>query len=451
MIPMQLNSKHLILVSTLWLGSLAATFYFGKTTGETTASQNPATGSNAQSSSNKSPGGNANSAKSAVAADTIPLKTILAQMKTMMRGGGSMQNPNTMMKLMGLLDKISPDDFPAALAEAEGMTDPQSKMLLQMAVLGKWAATDGPGAMKYAEEHSKNMGMMAQMAKMSVASAWAENDPEAVWKWYQSTKDGDNAGPMGGGMVLVSLFSNMAAKNPEQAFKRLAEIEGPSKQMALAGMFQSALFDADKRNAILVQVDAMPDKSERDQAKQSMLSQWMMMAPDEATDYIKSQPAADQTLLRQTAGQMLMMNDPKKGAAFMMDGATDADRAERYSTVISSWAHTDTNAAGNWLNSQPKGPELDKAKQSFVYAAATKDPESAMTWASTITDENTKTAAVTHAYTTWKKTDATAAEKALQASGLTPEKIQAVQTKGNLLQAPAAGPTATESLPELVK
>ncbi len=437
---MQLHQKHLILVGTLWLGSLAATYYFGKTKGETAAADNRTAGSTAESSSSKGPGGkagaNAASAKTNAVGDTVPLKTILAQMKTMMRGGGSMQNPNTMMKLMGLLDKISPDDFPAALAEAEGMTDPQSKMLLQMAVLGKWAATDGPAAMKYAEEHSKNMGMMAQMAKMSVASAWAENDPEAVWKWYQSTKDADSAGPMGGGMVLVSLFSSLAAKDPQLAFKRLGELEGPTKQMALAGMFQSALFDPDKRNAILAQVDAMSDKSERDQAKQSMLGQWMMMAPEEATAYVKSQPAAEQATLRQTAGQMLMMTDPKKGAAFIMDGATDADRAERYSSVVSSWAHMDTNAAGNWLNEQPKGPELDKAKQSFVFAAATKDPESAMTWAATITDETTKTTAITHAYSAWKKTDAAAAEKALQASGLTPEKIQALQNQGATPAAP---------------
>ncbi len=431
---MQLNQKHLILVGTLWLGSLAATYHFGKSTGVSTAANNPTAGSSAESSSSKGPGGKANAnsaaAKSAAASDTLPLKTILTQMKSMMRSGGSMQNPTTMMKLMGLLDKISPDDFPAALAEAEGMTDPQSKMLLQMAVLGKWAATNGPEAMKYAEEHSKNMGMMAQMAKMSVASAWAENDPEAVWKWYQGAKDADSAGPMGGGMVLVSLFSSMAAQNPELAFKRLGEIDGPSKQMALAGMFQASLFDPDKRNAILAQVDAMPDKTERDQAKQSMLGQWMMMAPEEATAYVKSQPIAEQALLRQTTGQMLMMTDPKKGAAFIMDGATDADRAERYSSVVSSWAHMDTNAAGTWLNGQPKGPELDKAKQSFVFAAAAKDPESAMTWAATITDETTKTTAITHAYSAWKKTDAAAAEKALQASGLPAEKIQALQNQG---------------------
>ena len=431
---MQLTTPRILLVGSLWLGSLAATYHFGKSSAANESGGALSDKSNVHVAGGSGSNGNKNSSASATKAggsDVLPLKTILAQMKTMLRGG-SMQNPNTMMKLMGLLDKISPEDFPAALAEAEAMTEPQAKMMLQMAVLGKWASTNGPEAMKYAEEHAKNMGMMAQMAKMSVASAWAENDPEAVWKWYQSTKDNDNAGPMGGGMVLVSLFSNMAAQNPELAFKRLGELEGPTKQMALAGMFQGAMFDADKRTAILAQVDAMPDKTERDQARQSMLGQWMMFAPEEATDYIKRQPAAEQTALRQTAGQMLMMSDPKKGAAFIMDGATDADRSERYSSVVSSWAHMDANAAGTWLNAQPKGPELDKAKQSFVFAAATKDPESAMTWATTITDDNLKATAVGHAYTMWKKTDAAQADKALQASGLPQEKIQTLQT--------AAGP-----------
>jgi hypothetical protein len=139
------------------------------------------------------------------------------------------------------------------------MTDPQSKMLLYMAVLGKWAETDGPEAMAYAQEHSKTLGMMGQMAKMSVAGAWSEKDPEAVWTWYNDNRGSADSGPMGGQMVLMSLFSSLAARDPDLAFKRLAELDGSGKQMALAGMFQSALFDDAKRTTLLTHIDALED------------------------------------------------------------------------------------------------------------------------------------------------------------------------------------------------
>jgi hypothetical protein len=431
--PMKITTTTLLGAATVWLGTLYGAYHFGKkqpsgqagdgATGITTQSDGTAgSGSKSRGPSNDA---GPNAAQPG-AGDTLPVKQVLAKLKAVLRMGG-MQNPNAMMKAMALLDKLRPEDFQAALAEAESMTDQQSKMMIHMAVLGKWAETDGAAAMKYAEEHGKSLGMMGGMGKMSVAAAWAEKDPEAVWKWYNDTKGNNEGGPMGGQMVLMSLFSNLAAKDAPAAFKRLEELEPGQKQMALAGIFQSAMFDADKRTEVLKHVDSIPDRQERQTAKQSMLSQWMMLEPDTAIDYVKSQPTEDQALLRQTAGQMLMMSNPKKGAEFMLEGVTDADRAQRYSGVVAGWAYQDPNAAGNWLKEQPQGPHLDQAKQSFVTATAERDPGSAMVWATTITEPTMREIATGHAYRAWKKQDPKLADEALKSSGLAPDQITRLQ------------------------
>lgn len=434
---MQLKPITIIGLGALWIATIAGAFYLGKDQPKSEGKLSSQPGSS--NSEALTPGGASKGSKNANAgtktaqggggesSEGIPLKQLLAQLKGTMRLGG-MQNPNAMMKAMALLDKIRPEDFQEALSEAEAMTDQQMKMLVHMTVLGKWAEQDGPAAMKYAEEHSQEKGMMAQMAKMSVAAAWAEKDPEAVWKWYNDQK-GEDTGPMGGQMVLMSLFSSMAAKDPEMAFKRLAEIEGPGKQMAIAGMFQSSMFDESKRAEILKLVDAMPDKSERDQAKMSMISQWVMLAPDEAIAYVKSQPAEEGNMLRTQVGTMYMMSNPKKGADFILEGATDENKAQKYSTIIGSWAHQDPNAAGAWLNEQPQGPHLDDARNSFVYATAQTDPGSAMVWATTITEPSKREASTSFAYQAWKKKDQASADEALGKSGLSAEQVQRIQSQ----------------------
>ena len=432
---MQFKPITIIGLGGLWIATLAGAFYLGKDqlknegklSGQPGTSNPEALTPGGASKGSKKAGTKDASGGGATNAEGIPLKQLLAQLKGSMRLGG-MQNPNAMMKAMALLDKIRPEDFQEALNEAENMTDQQMKMLVHMTVLGKWAEQDGPAAMKYAEEHSKEKGMMAQMAKMSVASAWAEKDPEAVWKWYNDQK-GEDSGPMGGQMVLMSLFSSMAAKDPEMAFKRLAEIEGPGKQMAIAGMFQSSMFDESKRAEILKLVDAMPDKSEREQAKMSMISQWVMLAPDDAIAYVKSQPAEEGNMLRTQVGQMYMMTNPKKGADFILEGATDENKAQKYSTIIGSWAHQDPNAAGTWLNEQPQGPHLDEARNSFVFATSQTDPGSAMVWATTITEPTKREAATSFAYQAWKKKDQASADEALGKSGLTAEQVQRIQSQ----------------------
>ncbi|MFN0126585.1 MAG: hypothetical protein ACKV19_07870 [Verrucomicrobiales bacterium] len=453
---MKLNATSLTAAGTLWAASLIAAWYAGKhqTTSSLAAVQAGASaaGARAISTPDNSPGGRRGASIGPAGTNPskpLTAKQIIAKVTGSMRAG-SMMNPMGTMKSMALLDEIRPEDIPAALAEVEGLRDQQQRMMLQMALLGKWAETDAPAAMQYAEEHPAGAGMMAQMAKLSVAAAWAEKDPDAVWAWYKAQPEDDKSGTMGGNMVLASLFSQMAAQDPAQAFRRLEELDGAGRQMALAGMFQASLFDEEKRSAILAQVDALPDTAERTQARQAMLGQWAMMAPDEALDWVKSRPAAEQGNLREAMGPMLMMSEPKKGADFLLDGATDEQKPQRYLQVIASWAALDTNAAGTWLSEQPQGPHLDDARLSFVGIAAQKDPESAMAWAGTIENPDKRVVATVQAFQAWQKTDAAAAETALTAADLTPEQMQIVR---DTPIAPTAGafPLTIPAVPAVTK
>ena len=458
---MKLNPIIIAGAGLFWLGSLTAAYYggMGKNQLASVSGGSPASRSSAGTSATSTAGSGSGKAANGTlipeaARKVLTVKQIIAKAKNSMQGG-AMQNPRAMMKAMALIEEIAPEDIMEALAELEKGTDPQQKMIFQMALLGRWAEVDGAVAMKYAEEHPSGAGMMAQMGKMGVASAWAEKDPEAVWKWYQGQAEADGGAMFGGNMVLASLFASMAVKDPDLAFKRLEEIDGPGKMMALAGLMQVGLFDDDKRQMVLKKIDSIPDEAERKQAKQMMLSQLAMASPDQAIAWMKTQPAAEQSELRVSIGTMLMMSDPKQGASILLEGATDGEKPQRYATVIGSWAHFDTNAAGTWLREQPQGPHLDNARESFVRTASQKDPESAMAWAGTITDSSTRVTSTITAYQAWKKKDAAAADRALEASGLSADHREVVRTADSTAPktptptpAPAPAPSFTKSSPE---
>ena len=130
-----------------------------------------------------------------------------------------------------------------------------------------------------------------------------------------------------------------------------------------------------------------------------------------------------------------MMSDPKRGASILLEGATEAEKPDRYAAVIGSWANFDTNAAGTWLREQSQGPHLDKAREAFVSSASEKDPESAMAWAGTITDPEARVTSTSNAYQAWKKKDPAAAERALEGAGLSAEQLNTVRTS-----APSSAP-----------
>lgn len=426
-----------VLIALLWLASLVGAWWFGRTQTSVSVAQ-----ANGQSSSapeaSSSPSLLAGKRAAAPVSDrTKPAMSytqILAQVKMLSRQGG-MNNPANGIKLMGLLAQIRDEDIQAALKEVEGMNDQQSKAMLMMALLSRWAEKDATAAMSYADTKLKGQGMTANMAKMGIVSTWAQSDPEAVWKWYQDNKGNDASGGMMGGanMSLTGIFSSLVVKDPDKAFARLDQLEGlMEKQMAMAGMFQSSLFDESTREKVLAKVQAIEDKDSRKQMQNGLASQWLMFDQENASKWIESLPEDQRSDVARSAGAALLMNDPKKGAEFMLRNATEADRPKAYSHIAAMWANQNPNAAGEWLGQQPQGPELDEARTVFAQTVASKDGESAIAWAKTITDPAQRVNSVQNVWKTWRKTDALAADAALQNAGLSAEKVQQLlQESGN--------------------
>jgi hypothetical protein len=352
------------------------------------------------------------------------LQQILAQVKTLMRTGG-MNNPSTAIKTLNLLSQIRPEDVPAALAAAEEMKEPQGKMMLYMVLLSQWAEKDGPAALKYADEKLSKQGPMVQMARMSVLSSWAQTDPDAAWAYVQKDLEtGEGGGPMGGrSMMMMGLFSSLAAKDPEKAFARLGELtEKRERQMALNGIAQTA-FDDSSRQRLMDEIGKLPDATERKEARGSVLGQLAMMEPEKAIELSASLPEDERHAVASQVGRMMMMSDPKKGAEFLLQNAPGPDKSNAYTEVVSQWAGQDPNAAGAWLGAQPQTPELDGARGRFAATVADRDPESAMAWAKTITSEERRADAIGEVYGTWRKKDEATANAALEASGISAEKI----------------------------
>ncbi|HEX2747654.1 MAG TPA: hypothetical protein VHM91_06630 [Verrucomicrobiales bacterium] len=377
------------------------------------------------------------------AKNPFPEQSVLAGIKEKIRAGGDLQNPVTLAPIMGLMEKIRPEDIPEVLAEIEGLTDTRQKTALLMSLLGKWAAVDGAAAMDYADKHTGETGAMASVLKGLIARVWTEKDPEAVWQWYQQHGKGETGGNAADPVVLAPLFSRMAASDPGKAFSRLQEFDGAARAMALTGIFQSAS-DPDQRRALLQMANSLPDESERIEARKTMAGQWMMTSPDEATAWVKEQSAQEQAALRESTGNMLMMSDPKKAAAFILEGATGEELPGRYGSVILKWATRDINAAGTWLREQPQGPQLDEARRMFVTVASQKDPGSAMAWAGTITDSFERAGAVTMAWQAWQKTDPAAADRALAGTNLTEEQKNAVRSSTTSTNTSPAAPVRVQ-------
>ena len=75
-----------------------------------------------------------------------------------------------------------------------------------------------------------------------------------------------------------------------------------------------------------------------------------------------------------------------------------------------NWTKHNPVEASTWLHDQDPGPARDAAVNGLALATFDNDPEGALTWAASITDEKTRAGSLAIGLAAWKKKDAAAAE-----------------------------------------
>ncbi|MGK0189734.1 MAG: hypothetical protein ACI9R3_005551 [Verrucomicrobiales bacterium] len=118
--------------------------------------------------------------------------------------------------------------------------------------------------------------------------------------------------------------------------------------------------------------------------------------------------------------------DPKTSTSWFLSQVPEEDMPAAIRDVTQRWLRRDPNAAGEFLSQMEQGKDSDPARASFSQGIATMDPESALTWAGTITNDRMREGSQVNIYKQWYRRDPQAAGSALNTSGLSAERIQEV-------------------------
>lgn len=428
-----MKPSTLLILALVWLGSIGGAYYIGSqnaTPPSDTGTSVLADGSpriqslNPTLSAGKVAG---NSGSEAAPQGPVDISALIRKAQAKL-GSGGMMNFSSMIDVGAMLKSIPYDQIPEAIARAEKIKNPQTKQMMVMMLMSRWAENDGLAALKYAEEMEEKSGggmLGGAGAKMAVLQTWGQKEPDAAWEWYLDQRESEKGNGMFGGnsMALMGIFGGLVSKDPTTAFERLAEIDDTqARQMALGGMMQH-ITDPEVQHALGEYLTTLDD-AERNIATQGIMGQWAMLDPDGMMEFAKTRPDAERKGMIKQAGQMMLFSDPDKGIEMILSNSDDKDLPQSYQMIAQSLASRDPEKAATWLAEQPQGPELDNARTSFAHTVAQRDPETAMTWAKTITDDNKRTSAIKTVYKQWRQKDSTAADAALPESGLSAEAVE---------------------------
>ena len=457
---MNANAVRLVAVF-LWAGSLVAAYRLGSRGSSPAVSETelqgnrPAVTLGAPSSTAASPTNSAAPSRKAPSeaeegdsrSPALRVHEAIANARRELGGGGPMMfSPSAMFRAFGPLMELPQEEVKLAIAEVESsVDDPEKKGMLLSLLLGRWAEESPREALAYSEKMLEEQGPRAAQSTYTVVASWAQQDPDAAWEWYLDKRDSgkESPGAMGNDMHLHMIFRGMASKDIDKALSRISEIddEQASRQAAF-GIAGAATSSEQVRERILKKTSSMSPEM-RDSLRQSVVSQWAPTDLEGAIDWMRTLPTDEREQLVNSSGFSLMFADPEKGAEFLLEDATEANLSRRYQTIVNGWANRDINAAGEWLNAQPPGPEQDDARSSFAMQVARRDPESAMEWAKSVQTDAQRFGAIRNVHRQWRKKDQDAADSALLNSGLPDDRIEEI-LKPHL---PASGSPVSTRVP----
>jgi hypothetical protein len=187
-----------------------------------------------------------------------------------------------------------------------------------------------------------------------IANTWAANDPLAAKTWADGLSGSERA------RALAAVLPTLSRDNPASAGSQLAEL-----------------------------IASPPDGMEKDLAASAgkLAGQW---ADDD--------PAA-----------------ASKWAATLPDGQS---RDEGFKAVSQAWSQYDAVATAQWLGTLEAGSSRDAAIQPLVGQVRETDPETAFSWASSISDENQRLNELRQTLKSWRGSDLGTARAAFNAANL---------------------------------
>ncbi|WP_269539220.1 hypothetical protein [Cerasicoccus fimbriatus] len=391
-----MNSK-LSLFAALWIGSLAAAYFVGQSTSEE-AEPSAATSASQKSANAKM----VDKDGALIAIDEEAAAGLIAEIEkeaqeqslagfTALRSGDFSRTSwmQANVDAMGM----SASQLQDALNEVLAMPAGRERNMLVYSMLERWGMLDPTNALAYAD--SLTSMEMRSRGIGQVLEGWAANDPVSAINWLN--QNGSELSARMYGDYLNDIVQGYAQSSPQSAFQFVQGLPEETvgdrriKSDALDEVIE-IMVEQNQINQALEMTLALEPGNARNQALEDLVDEWADVDPLAAKAFVDSM--IDDPAYGDMQRELLSAwadDDPAAAAEWLssLDPET-TDQARLATSLVANWTRYDMEAAANWLNSLPQTPELDRAVGIFSMRAAQDDPATALTWANSISNEQSR-------------------------------------------------------------
>ena len=249
--------------------------------------------------------------------------------------------------------------------------------------LESWAMEDGRRAIVFAT--SLDAPSEKELAIQSVLRGWSRVEPSSAWGWVLEQTGATRRAER----WLAIIVSNLGSVDRATAFQLLEQMPDSSfrNQMAEVVMEQM-LFVQTSREAIDWLGEFPP--SSQFAAAAVLAESWSITEPESAAKWLNQSFPAEIFGLARVLREWVYLN-PEAASGWVWSTFQGNARRELMDAIAEEWIANDgLTPLANWLNSHGPDVSLDGAITQLAIQTANVDPATAMIWAQSILDEDSR-------------------------------------------------------------
>ncbi len=265
-------------------------------------------------------------------------------------------------------------DPQGALSYAAGLHG-QARSALASEVMSTWAERDLGKAIAFAsaQEDPAFRGALGP----GLLGAWAKSDPSAALEWSEQSLQG--AARADAIKELINVVAKNDLTSAAELVSGMQP--GPAQNAATASIFAAWFEKGeDQRNAAFTWLNGVTDPDARRSAMERIQWNWIWKEPDAAREFLAGPQAALATdsFVMQVARSQTAKNP--EAAMKWTESLASEQAATARSAVLSNWLQIRPEGATNYARSLPAGPEREKAIQTVSQTLLWQSPAQAAAW-----------------------------------------------------------------------
>ncbi len=214
---------------------------------------------------------------------------------------------------------------------------------------------------KISEPHDQSMYFR------QVMSSWMRRDADSAIAWYNSQPEHERD------VAIGDIVEQLAWNQPDTAARILPRLSPEDARIARAGV-AVALERNEGFDASLAFIKQFANEPDYPELKLQLYLNLAQQEPNRALRVVQQETdrATRDKALTSVAGS-IAYSDPGQALAIANQIESQADRVLAHSNIVQSWMGMNSDAALNWISSQPPGAQRDQLLATAAYQSAQKD------------------------------------------------------------------------------